>query len=88
MAEAPMIGHVIIDCTRCGEPRHIPVTCESVPISRPGTYTWSVRRAGRQVGEMHLDFGVLPDKHQCPNGPTAPVGALRLVKPSGEGDTQ
>ena len=85
MADAPMIGHVIIACPRCGEPRHVPVTCEAVPISRPGTYAWKVKRGGEQVGEIHLDFGTLPDKHQCPTGPTAPVGNLRLVKESDRG---
>lgn len=80
MADTPVIGHVIIACTRCGEPRHAQMTCESVPISRLGTYTWKVTRSGRQVGEMHLAFATLDDRHQCPSGPTEPVGTLRLIK--------
>lgn len=80
MAKAPTIGHVVISCPSCGEPRHVPVTCQSVPVARDDTYTWKVTRRGEQVGEMHLAFAPLPDDHQCPTGPTKPAGPLRLVK--------
>ena len=86
MTKAPMIGHVIINCSSCGEPRHVPVTCEAVPVAREDTYTWKVTRRGKQVGQMHLAFAPLPDDHQCLTGCTKPAGPLRLVKASDDED--
>jgi hypothetical protein len=88
MGEAPTIGHVIISCFKCGRPRHVPVTCESVPVAGSRTYTWKVTHGGEQVGEMHLAFTTLPDGHECPTGATAPLETLRLIKAAGGNATE
>ncbi len=73
------IGHVMLKCPRCQQPRHVPVEAVCRPFAGPDTKTWKAMLNGRQVGEVHVAMRHGADDHRCAGVPT-PLGTLNLIK--------
>ncbi|WHT20969.1 hypothetical protein N8J89_07860 [Crossiella sp. CA-258035] len=76
------IGHVVINCPRCGQPRHIAVTAETRPFEerqagKRRTYAFNAVLRGERVGQIHILIDTLLDNHRC--GSTKPAFGLSLA---------
>ena len=71
------IGHVILTCRRCHQPRHVTVTATTRPTATKGTFTINTTLDGTRLGHIHLLLGTLPDHHTC--GTPHSHTALRAV---------
>lgn len=73
------IGHVVVTCPRCRQPRHVRVTATTRPVESKGTFSIKAMLNGEQTGLIHLLIGHIPDRHTCGSIPQSQ--GLTLVPP-------
>jgi hypothetical protein len=76
------LGHIVVNCTTCGEPRRIEVTGEIATVKRRGWFGLRMNLRGQDMGTCYVKLQAHPDQHQCPMKVTldGPSNGLRIVK--------
>lgn len=76
------IGHVVVNCPKCKQPRHLTITAETRPVAAPNTFHIDAVLRGQKLGQIHLLIKHLPDGHRC--GTAQPAPGLSLVPNNAE----
>lgn len=62
----PVMGAVVVPCSKCGRAMRVEVTGEVSPIARTGFREMNVHRGGETVGVFWWQIRAAGTDHTCP----------------------